>query len=104
MQKAEVFGDPFVEDAERVRQVDLAQAAEVGALAHPVARGCFLSPAIEAEHGCPGKRRGVESAGRMAQMVRHEMPAVRPIDSGAAKAGLEMVGGAVCELPGGIGD
>src|SRR5207249_12046741 len=72
--------------------------------AHGVAGGCFLAAAVEREDGGFLKGTWMERAGRMGQMVRHEMPFERPLGSHAAKARFEMMRRSIRKLARSIDD
>ena len=70
VQKSEISGDRLVEQAERVRHVDLAEPLQAVAGADGVAGGGLLAAAVERQHGGVAERRGVKGAGGVGQVVR----------------------------------
>src|SRR5438876_12440118 len=91
MQKSKVPGYLFVEQTEGMRHVHLPEPFQAVAFAHGVASGCFLAAAVEREHCGFLEGTWMKRAGRMGQMVRHEMPFERLLGSHAAKARFEMM-------------
>ena len=75
VQEAEVGRDLLVEDPQRVGHLDLAEPFQIGPLPDGVAGRRLLAAAVERQDGGPLERRGVEGAGGVRQVMRHEMPA-----------------------------
>lgn len=73
-QKAEVGGDLLVEQAQRVRHIDLAQTIQARAIAKAVGRSGPFTTTVERQHGGMDERRDVEGAGRVGDVVLHEAP------------------------------
>lgn len=98
-QEAEVVGHRFIEQAQRVRHVDLAEDLEFAAFGGAVAGGRLLAAAVERHHRAAIEGRGQKRAGRVGQVVLDEVPLVRPVGAHAAKSFAEMMRRAVGQLP-----
>jgi hypothetical protein len=60
-------------------------------MAHIVRRGGAFAAPVEGQHGRVLERGGMERAGGMSQMVRHEMPSIRAIMVRTSESFLQMV-------------
>lgn len=91
MQKAEMSRDFLIQQAERIRQVDLPDATIFAVFIQAVAGGGGLAAAIHRQHRRSVERCGQKSTGFMRQMVVDIMPLKRTVMRHAAKAFLEMM-------------
>src|SRR4051794_16753134 len=98
MQKAQVAGDFLVEQAERMRHVDLAEPLQAIALSDRVTRSGLFAAAVECKHSGLLERTRMKGAGRVSQVVRHKMPFQWTVNRHTAKARSQVMWRAINKL------
>jgi hypothetical protein len=104
LQKPEIFGEAFIEEAERMGHVHLAQSRQGTPLPQAIGRRCPLAAPVEREDRRARERRGVESAGGVGDVVLHEVPAVWTSGPCTLETLREVVGRAARQLARGVDD
>ena len=102
MQEAQVLRDPLIQQAQRIRQVDLLDAAIVVSVEDPIARGGPLATAVHRQHGAALERRRQERAGLVGHMVFDEVPAILAVTIPLAEQVRQVMRGACHQLPRGV--
>src|SRR5205085_2531597 len=95
MQKTQVGCYLFVQQAERVRHVNLAQPAQLIAHTQAIAGGGFLATTIRCQYSCMRKGRRMKGAGSVRDVMFDKMPAIIRRFRSLAKTSLQVVGRAV---------
>ncbi len=103
VKKTQVAGDVFIQQAERMRQVDLAQPLVLAPGIVTTARAGPLTAAIHHEHGSIFVWAGKEGAGFMGQVMVHEPPTRHDfLNRHPGESDLQMMWSTVGQLPGRI--
>ena len=90
MQKPEIARDNFVQQPERMRQIDLLQAPVLPVGEEAIARGRLLAATVHGKHRGLGKRRREKGARLVRQVMLDEMPRERIVVARAFQAFLQM--------------
>jgi hypothetical protein len=104
VQEAEIAGDLLVQQAERMRKVDLPESLQPVAAAHVIGGRGLLPASIQRQHRGMIERRGKKGAGGVRHVVLHEMPPVGTIRPRAPEACAQVVWRAAGEMPRGVDD
>src|ERR671914_2365579 len=90
--EAEIVRDAFVQEAERMRQVYLPDAAEFPTSIMAIGGSGLLATSIHGEHRGLVERGGEERARLVRQVMLDEMPAVRSVMARSVEAPAQVIG------------